>query len=262
MNVPELLTGKVVLVAGVGPGLGRELAVRCARAGADLVLAARTASRLEVVADEVKQLGRRALVVPADLTDEAETESLVLAALETYGRVDTLIHNAFAAPRHLTMVEVGLDEVREGFEINVYAALRLVRLLAPTLVENRGSVVMVNSSVLRHSIERCGSYKMAKAGLLALAQMLSTELGPQGVRVNSVAPGPILIDTVKAFVEEIATARGVPPTTVYDEMTSSIDRRRLQEPEEVADAVIFLASDMARAITGHCLDVNGGEYHS
>ncbi|MEV7908311.1 SDR family oxidoreductase [Streptomyces anulatus] len=262
MNVPDLLPGKVVLVAGIGPGLGRELAVRCARAGADLVLAARTESRLAEVADEVKELGRRALAVPTDLTDDAAAENLVRAAIETYGRVDTFIHNAFAAPRHLHVVDVDLDEVRDGFEINVYAALRLARLLTPTLVENKGSIVMINSSVLRHSNERCGSYKMAKAGLLALAQMLSTELGPKGVRVNTVAPGPILIDTVKAFVEDIAAARGVPSQQIYDEMTSTVDRRRLQEPDEVADAVIFLASDMARAITGHCLDVNGGEFHN
>ncbi|MEV8636721.1 SDR family oxidoreductase [Streptosporangium sp. NPDC051023] len=262
MNVPDLLPGKVVLVAGVGPGLGRELAVRCARAGADLVLAARTESRLVEVADEVKEIGRRALVVPTDLTDDAAAENLVSTALETFGRVDTFIHNAFAVPRHVPVIEVHLDEVRDGFETNVYAALRLVRLLLPTLVENKGSIVMINSSVLRHSNELCGAYKMAKGGLLALAQTLSTELGPKGVRVNSVAPGPILIDTVKAFVEEIATTRGISSQEVYGEMTRTIDRRRLQDPDEVADAVIFLASDMARAITGHCLDVNGGEFHN
>ncbi|HWU10854.1 MAG TPA: SDR family oxidoreductase [Streptomyces sp.] len=261
MNVPRLLPEKVVVVSGVGPGLGRELAVRCARAGADVVLAARTETFLAKTAAEVEATGRRALVVPADITDPADAEALVEAALGAFGRVDTLINNAFAVPPNEELDTVPMDAIRLGMETSVYAALRLSKLFTPALRESRGSIIMINSSVLRHSKPACGAYKIAKSALLALAQSLSTELGPQGIRVNSVAPGPIWIDTVKEFVGELAAVRGMSLQEGYDEIAADMDRRLLQEPEEVADAVLFMASDMARAITGHCLDVNGGEFH-
>jgi NAD(P)-dependent dehydrogenase (short-subunit alcohol dehydrogenase family) len=120
---------------------------------------------------------------------------------------------------------------------------------------------MINSAVLRHSRPGFGGYKMAKAALLALAQSLATELGPQGIRVNSVAPGYIWGDSLKWYFGYLARQRGVAAQQVYDETAATIDLRRLPEPDEVADAVVFLASPMARAITGQCLGVDCGEYH-
>ncbi|MBH0776426.1 SDR family oxidoreductase [Nocardia bovistercoris] len=256
-----LLSDKVVVVSGVGPGLGRAIAVRSAEAGADLVLAARTESRLLEVAEEIEKLGRRAVVVPTDIDDEAAVRNLVATATEAFGRVDTLVNNAFAIPPITDLAEVELDQVRAGFETNVLAALRLTRLFVPALTETAGSVVMINSAVLRHSRRTFGPYKMAKSGLLALAQSLATELGPKGIRVNSVAPGYIWADNLKWYFNFLAEQRGVTSEQVYAETASTIDLRRLPEPDEIADAVVFFASAMARAITGACLDVNCGEYH-
>jgi NAD(P)-dependent dehydrogenase (short-subunit alcohol dehydrogenase family) len=256
-----LLQDKVVLVSGVGPGLGRALAIRSAQSGADVVLAARTPQRLAEVAAEVEQAGRRALAVPTDITDDSSAEALVKEALDAFGQVDVLINNAFAVPPMADLVDVDLADIRVGFETNVFAALRLSKLLAPSLAERRGSIVMINSVVLRHSKRNFGAYKMAKAALLSLAQSLSTELGPRGIRVNTVAPGYIWADALKSYFRFLAGERGVPEQQVYDEIAAGVDLRRLPEPDEVADAVLFLASDAARAITGHCLDVNGGEYH-
>ncbi|MEV5315396.1 SDR family oxidoreductase [Streptomyces sp. NPDC052610] len=261
MKVPELLRGKVVVVSGVGSGLGRTLAVRCAEAGADVVLAARTASYLDEVAKAVADAGGRALAVPTDITDQAAAEALVAASLESFGRVDALINNALVEPPHTELADTSLDDIRLGMEVDVYAALRLSRLFTPALRDSHGSIVMVNSSVLRHSKRACGAYKIAKSALLALAQSLATELGPEGIRVNTVAPGPMWTDKVKGFIGELAAARGMSLQEGYDEVAADMDLRRLQSPEETADAVIFLASDMARAVTGHCLDVNCGEYH-
>jgi NAD(P)-dependent dehydrogenase (short-subunit alcohol dehydrogenase family) len=257
-----LLENRVIVISGVGPGLGRGLAVQCARAGADLVLAARTESRLAEVAKEVAQLGRRAVTVETDITDEAACRRLVDTTLESYGRVDGLVNNAFAIPPLTDLAEVDLDAVRIAFETNVYAALRLTRLFAPALAEHGGgSVVMINSAVLRHSRRTFGAYKMSKAALLALAQSLSTELGPQGVRVNTVAPGYIWADSLKWYFDYLARERGVSAQEVYDETAATIDLRKLPEPDEIADAVVFMLSPLARAITGQCLDVNGGEWH-
>ncbi|GAA5112144.1 SDR family oxidoreductase [Haloechinothrix salitolerans] len=256
-----MLRDKVVVVSGVGPGLGRSIAMRAAHAEADVVLAARTKSNLDAVADDVTALGRRAVTVPADVTAESDADTLTDAAMSEFGRVDVLVNNAFAIPPLGDLADADLDAVRAGFETSSIAALRLTRLFTPALAEAGGSVVMVNSMVLRHSQRGYGAYKMAKASLLALAQSLSTELGPRGVRVNSVAPGYIWADTLKWYFGHLAKKRGVSTEDVYTETAANTDLRRLPEPDEIADAVVFLASDMARAITGQCLDVNCGEYH-
>jgi NAD(P)-dependent dehydrogenase (short-subunit alcohol dehydrogenase family) len=256
-----VLHDKVVVVAGVGPGLGRSIAVQCAKAGADVVLAARTESRLGEVADEVKQLGRRTLAVGTDINSEESAQNLVDATLAEFGRLDALVNNAFAIPPLGELQTVDFEQVRAGFETNVLGALRLTRLFVPALSESRGGVVMINSSVLRHSSLPYGAYKMAKSALLALAQSLATELGPKGIRVNSVAPGYIWADTLQNYFAYLAKKRGVEPQVVYDETAANMDLRRLPDPDAIADAVVFMASSMARDITGHCLDVNCGEFH-
>jgi len=256
-----LLRDKVVVVSGVGPGLGQAIAVRSAEAGADVVLASRTRSRLEKVAEEITALGRRALVVPTDITDEVAVQALVEATRVEFGRVDTVVNNAFAIPPLADLATVDIDQVRAGFETNVLAALRLTRQFIPDLAESKGSVVMINSAVLRHSRRTFGPYKMAKASLLALAQSLATEIGPQGIRVNTVAPGYIWADNLKWYFNYLAEKRGITAEEVYAETASTLDLRKLPEPDEIADAVVFFASSLARAITGACLDVNAGEYH-
>jgi NAD(P)-dependent dehydrogenase (short-subunit alcohol dehydrogenase family) len=249
-----LLADKVVVVAGVGPGLGRSIAIRCATAGADVVLAARTEARLTEVADDVKQLGRRALTVGADVNEEASARALVDATL-------ALVNNAFAVPPLGPLQGVDFDHVRAGFETNVLGALRLTRLFEPALAATKGAVVMINSSVLRHSSLPYGAYKMAKSALLALAQSLATELGPQGIRVNSVAPGYIWAATLQNYFAYLARKRGVDAQVIYDETAAATDLRRLPDPDAIADAVVFMASSLSRDITGHCLDVNCGEFH-
>jgi NAD(P)-dependent dehydrogenase (short-subunit alcohol dehydrogenase family) len=257
-----MLQDKVVVVAGVGPGLGREIALRSAASGADVVLAARTESTLtEVAAEVVAETGRRAVPVPTDITDDESAAALVKTALETFGHVDVLVHNAFAVPPMADVIDVDMDDIRAGFETNVFAALRLTRLLVPTLAERKGSVVMINSAVLRHSRPLYGTYKMSKVSLLSLAQSLATELGPKGIRVNTVAPNYVWADALKEGLNYVASQRGISLQDIYDEIAATLNLRKLPEPDEVADAVIFMASDMARAITGHCLDVNAGEFH-
>lgn len=252
---------KVVVVAGVGPGLGRSIALQSARAGADVVLAARTVSRLDDVAKEISALGHRAVSVPTDVTHGDAAAHLAQAGLDAFGRVDALVYNALVMPPIKDLADVELDKVRAGFDQNVVAALRLTRLFIPALAASKGSVVMVNSMVVRYSQRTMGPYKMAKASLLAMAQSLATELGPQGIRVNSVAPGHIWGDSLKWYFGYLGRQRGVDAQQIYDETAAGIDLGRLPEPDEIADAVVFLASGMARAITGQCLDVNCGEYH-
>jgi NAD(P)-dependent dehydrogenase (short-subunit alcohol dehydrogenase family) len=255
------LTGKVLVVVGVGPDLGRQIAVRGAAAGADVVLAARTASRLEEVAKQVAELGRRALVVPTDVTVAADAEHLAQTAVSEFGKVDALVHNALAMPPIKDLGKVDLAAVQAGFDDNVISALRLTRLFIPALAASCGSVVFVNSMVVRFSERTMGPYKMAKASLLAMAQSLATELGPQGIRINSVAPGHIWGESLRWYFGYLGHKRGVSVDDIYAETAAATDLGRLPEPDEIADAVLFLASPLARAVTGQCLDVNCGEYH-
>ena len=256
-----LMQDKVVMVAGVGPGMGRSIALASAREGADVVLASRTTSRLDAVAKEVAALGRRALPVPCDLTDPATAEQLAAAAQETFGRVDTLVYNALAMPPIEGLGVMPLEALTAAFDGNVMAALRLTRQIIPALAESRGSVVMISSMVIRFSELSMGPYKLVKTAMLAMAQNLATEFGPRGIRVNSVAPGQVWGDSLKGYFGYLATQRDATVEDIYQEVAAGIDLRKLPEPDDIADAVLFLASDLARAVTGQCLDVNSGEHH-
>jgi NAD(P)-dependent dehydrogenase (short-subunit alcohol dehydrogenase family) len=255
-----MLDGKVVVISGVGPALGTTLARRCAQDGADLVLAARTAERLDDVAKQITDTGRRAVAVATDITDDDQVKNLVDATLAAYGKVDVLINNAFRVPSMKPLAGTTFQHIRDAIELTVLGALRLIQDFTPALAETRGSVVNVNSMAIRHSQPKYGAYKMAKSALLAMSQSLATELGEQGIRVNSVAPGYIWGDTLKGYFVHQAGKNGTTVEQIYNARAANSDLKRLPTEEEVASAIVFLASDLSSGITGQTLDVNCGEY--
>ncbi len=255
-----LLENKVVVISGVGPALGTTLARRCAEAGADLVLAARTVERLDDVAKQVADLGRRAVAIGTDITDDEQVDNLVKQTLEAYGKVDVLINNAFRVPSMKPLADTTFQHIRDAIELTVLGALRMTQGFTPALAEVKGSVVNVNSMVIRHSQPKYGAYKMAKAALLAMSQSLSTELGEQGIRVNSVAPGYIWGGTLQGYFEHQAGKYGTTVDEIYKAAAVNSDLKRLPTEDEVASAILFMASDLSSGITGQTLDVNCGEY--
>lgn len=257
----EILRDKVVVLSGVGPGLGRALGEEAARMGADLVLASRTEKRLRAMADVVESHGRRAVVVPTDITDEEQRAALVEATLAAYGRVDCLIHNAFGIPPMDPLTTLDLDALRAAQETNVHAPLRLSALFADALSASQGSILAINSAVLHQSQPEFGGYKLSKGALAHLCSTLASELGPRGIRVNSVAPSYIYEDVNKAYFDWLAAESGRTHDEVYAEKAAPTDLRRLATPEEVARAALFLASDLASAVTGQVLNVDCGEFH-
>jgi len=261
----NLLQDKVVVLSGVGPGLGRSLGEEAALMGADLVLASRTQKRLDKMAEVVRSHGRRALVVPTDIDDPAACQALVDAALAEYGKVDCLINNAFAIPPMDPLTKLDHDAIRRSLDTNAFAPLRLSTLFADALAATPdkpgGSIIMVNSAVLRQSQPEFAGYKLTKGTLVHVASSLATELGPRGIRVNSVAPSWIYEDVNKAYFDYLAGERGVTHEDVYRETADLTDLKRLATPEEVARATLFLASDLASAVTGITLDVSCGEFH-
>jgi NAD(P)-dependent dehydrogenase (short-subunit alcohol dehydrogenase family) len=257
-----LLENKVVVISGVGPALGTTLARRCAEEGADLVLAARTVGRLDDVAKTVTDLGRRAVSVGTDITDEGQVDNLVKQTLDAYGKVDVLINNAFKVPSMKPFANTTFDHIRETVELTVLGALRLIQGFTPALVEAKGSIVNVNSMVLRHSDPKQGAYKLAKAALLSMSQSLASELGSQGIRVNSVLPGYIWGGTLQGYFEHQAGKYGTTVDEIYKAAAVNSDLKRLPTEDEVASAILFMASDLSNGITGQTLDVNCGEYHN
>ncbi|KUI21839.1 short-chain dehydrogenase [Mycobacterium sp. GA-1285] len=255
-----MLDGKVVVISGVGPGLGTTLARRCAQEGADLVLAARTVERLEDVAKQVTDLGRRALSVGTDITDEAQVNNLVDETMTAFGKVDVLINNAFRVPSMKPLANTTFEHMRDAIELTVFGALRLIQGFSPALAEANGSVVNVNSMVVRHSQAKYGAYKMAKSALLAMSQSLATELGEQGIRVNSVLPGYIWGGTLESYFNHQAGKYGTTVDEIYEATAAASDLKRLPTEDEVASAILFMASDLSSGITGQALDVNCGEY--
>jgi NAD(P)-dependent dehydrogenase (short-subunit alcohol dehydrogenase family) len=255
-----LLKDRVVVISGVGPALGTTLARRCAEQGADLVLAARTVERLDDVAKQITDLGRGAVSVGTDITDEAQVSNLVEESLKAYGKVDVLINNAFRVPSMRPLADTTFEHMRDAIELTVFGALRVIQGFTPALAEANGSIVNVNSMVVRHSQAKYGAYKMAKSALLAMSQSLATELGEQNIRVNSVLPGYIWGGTLQGYFEHQAGKYGTSVEEIYKAAAVNSDLKRLPTEDEVASAILFMASDLSSGITGQSLDVNCGEY--
>ena len=256
-----LLTDRIVLVSGIGPGLGREIALACAREGAHVVLAARTASALEEVAVAVRAAGRRALAVATDLSQAEDCQRLADAARADFGRIDVLVHNAFQNNPVSLVEEADLDDWRRIFEVNLFGALRLTQAIVPTMkAQGRGVIVFVNTMSIRIVEPLMGGYAASKGALMTASQTLAKELGPAGIRVNSIVPGYIWSAKMEAYFRHLAQERGVTYESVHADITSRTALRHIPDSAEVADAVVLLASDLARAITGQALDVNGGHF--
>lgn len=255
-----LFADKVVVVAGHGPGLGAALATRSAEEGARVVVAARNAERLDAAAEKMRADGYDVVAVATDVADPEACERLRDRALEAYGRVDALFVNAFTMPPMKPLTTVRHDKIRAAMEVNVFGPLTLTTLFTDALAESGGSIVMVNSAVLYQTEPDHGAYKITKAALLHAAQALAAELGPRGIRVNSIAPNYIYEDKNKMYFDWLASERGVTHQDIYDELAARADLKRLATPEELADAALMLASPYARTVTGVCLDVTLGEF--
>lgn len=255
-----LLQDRVVLVTGIGPGLGRSLAVQCARHGADIVLAARSAERLEEVAGEIEQLGRRAVAVPTDVTDSGEVQRLVDHAVEALGRLDGVVNSAFEQPPMKHIDDTDMTEWLHAFDINCHAAIRVTKAAIPQLrLSEHASVVFVATMSLWLNRPNFGAYAAAKSAVAAAARTFAAELGPDGIRVNTIAPGYIWGDPVRDYLGAQADARGVDAQVTRDELLAQIPLRRVNTPDEIAGAAVFMLSDLARGVTGALLDVNGGQ---
>ena len=256
-----LLQDRVAIITGVGPGIGRDTALAFAREGADVVLGARTEERLQEVAAEVEGTGRRAAWHTTDVTNQEQCAGLVEAATSAFGRVDVLVNNAFVQPPMETIEENTLETWRSAFEVNLFGQVAMTKAVIPLMKEQRsGSVVFVSSMSARRITPGFGPYAAAKSGVMSTARSLARELGEFGIRVNSVVPGYVYGPSLRWWFKQLAKEQGRTREEIYDEVAAETSLKHLPTPDEIADAIVFLASDLSRGVTGQALDVNAGHW--
>jgi NAD(P)-dependent dehydrogenase (short-subunit alcohol dehydrogenase family) len=256
-----LLEGRVAVVSGIGPGMGRDVSLALAREGADIALAARTPASLHSVAAEVRALGRRALCVPTDIAHAKDCKRLADTVRAELGPVDVLVNNAFLSAPYELFENVDLDAWRKIFDVNLFGSLALSQAVVPHMKERGGgSIIMINTMSLRIIEPRFGGYAASKAALMTAAQTMAKELGAYKIRVNSVVPGYIWGPALERYFQGLAKQRGVTADDVHREIAARTALNHIPTSEEIAGAVVFFASDLSCAVTGQALDVNCGHY--
>lgn len=258
---PGLVDGKVAVVTGVGPGLGRATALALAREGAAVALVARSADRLEEVAAEIRALGGRAVAVPASVTKPEDCERVAATASEELGGIDIVVNSAFRGDPFTPVEASDLDVWRKIFEVNFYGPTLMTRACLPPLrARGGGSVVMVASQSARKIRPNEAGYAASKGALITLTRSLATELAADHIRVNAVVPGWIWGPNVQLYVDWQTQSRGIGADEVIGEITAEIPLGEIPPQEDIAESIVFFASGMSRMITGQTLDVNGGEF--
>jgi NAD(P)-dependent dehydrogenase (short-subunit alcohol dehydrogenase family) len=249
------------VVTGVGPGIGRSTALALAREGCDVVVAARRAEYLADVVDELEAAGVGALAVPTDTGDVAQCRALVDRAVEHFGRLDVVVSSAAkGAPNH-TIMHADLSDWEQAWLVNVLGPLELFRTSVPHLAAvGGGAIVVVSALAVRAINAGQGAYAATKAALTVAAQTLAREVGVDGIRVNVVVPGFVPGPSTESMFARMAERRGTTVEAVQEQIAGDHALRRLPTPDDVADAIVFLASDRARSITGQTLDVNAGRW--
>jgi NAD(P)-dependent dehydrogenase (short-subunit alcohol dehydrogenase family) len=244
------LEGKIALVTGRGSALETLAAHAYCRAGADLILVGRTAEKLESVAAEVRAAGRRAAVLTADVTDSRSVDDMVRRAAETFGRIDILVNNAgVTSPKSL--VELTDQDWRTIMDTSATGAFYCMRAVAPLMMARKsGRIINMGSILSIRGLANRTAYSAAKAAVANLARAAAFELGPHGITVNAIAPTVIVTDLNRELVKT--------QPQLYKSILDRMPLGRLGAPEDLAGALVFLASPAAAFITGQVLCVDGG----
>ena len=250
------LHGKVAMITGASRGLGRALASALAAEGVKLSLCARGADALNSFAAELRSNGRNVVAHPADVADSAAMEAWRDATLKELGGIDILINNAGGA-RLGTLAEIDDAGWQAAFELNFFSAVRLARLCAPAIANRGGGAIINISSIYGREAGGPLSYNTSKAAMISFTKGLARELAPKGIRVNTIAPGSIIYPG--GTWEGLFKAN---PAFEKDFISHDFPAGRLGRPDEVAYAVVMLASPLASWITGACIPVDGAQGRS
>jgi NAD(P)-dependent dehydrogenase (short-subunit alcohol dehydrogenase family) len=243
------LGGKAALVTGASRGIGRAIALAFAEAGADVALAARSGEDLATAAEEIRALGRRALLVPTDVTDHAQIEAMVGSTLAGLGRLDILV-NAAGIPHRKPTVELTEADFSRIYDVNIRAVTFCCAVAGRHFVAQRaGSIINVCSLTTTIGLPGRALYGPTKGAVGQLTKALAVEWGPSGVRVNAMAPGWILTNLSRGALDDPAFRRKVLDRTPLG---------RIGEPADLRGIAVFLASEASAFVTGQIIAVDGG----
>lgn len=290
-----LLEGRTAMVTGVGPGMGRDIALALAREGADVLLVARSDRITPGVVAEIEALGRRAVAIHGDIADVDDCARVVDEAKRVltdlrYGEghvgsetdesspghddpdpltasLDILVNSAFHGGKHMSFEESDVTRWRSPMDVNYFGTLQLTHAVLPLLKaaaaqSGDARIVMINTMSVQRIEAGAGAYTGSKAALGAVTKTLAMELGQYGIRVNAVHPGYIWGDSVKIYFEWQAADRGGDTTwqDIYNERAAETALGYLPHSSEIAGAVVFFASPLAKSVTGTALPVNAGHW--
>jgi 7-alpha-hydroxysteroid dehydrogenase len=243
------LDDQVAVITGAGRGLGAAIALAFAEVGADVVIASRTESELNDVADQVRALGRRAHVVVADLADPDATAALAQTAVDAFSRLDIVVNNVGGTMPN-TLLTTSTKDLRGAFTFNVLTAHALLTAAVPLMLEtaNGGSAINITSTMGRLPGRGFAAYGTAKAALAHYTRLAALDLCPR-IRVNAIAPGSILTSAL----DVVASNEGM-----RTQLETATPMRRLGEPADIAAAAVYLASPAGAYLTGKTLEVDGG----
>src|SRR6201998_2055061 len=249
-NTPFDLSGQVAVITGSSRGIGRSSAELLAKLGAKVVVSSRKADACEVVADGIRKSGGDAHVTAGNISRRAEVEALITGATKHYGKVDILVCNAAVNPYYGPLLDITDEAFDKIMSSNVRSNIWLCRLPNPPMADaGNGSVIIISSIGGLRGSTVIGAYGISKAADFALCRSLAGEWGPKGVRVNCVAPGLVKTDFARALWEDAERLKRRCATTPL---------RRIGEPDEIAGAVAYLASDASTFMTGQTIIVDGG----
>ncbi|WJQ05522.1 glucose 1-dehydrogenase (plasmid) [Geobacillus stearothermophilus] len=252
------LNGKVALVTGGGQGIGRAIVLRLAREGADVAIADLNLSSAREVAGEVEALGHRALALQVDVSDREAVRAAVSSVIEEFGTIDILVNNAGVGMFN-NFFEIDEREMDIQFAVNVKGVLFAMQAAAEHMVKkNKGKIINIASQAGRRGEPFALSYCMSKAAVISMTQSAALALAPNKINVNAVAPG--VVDT--PFWEKVdkifARLQNLPEGEPKRRAVASIPLGRIEQPEDVANVVAFLASSDSDYMTGQTLNVDGG----
>ncbi len=254
-----ILSNKIAVITGGARGIGRVIALACAREGADIVLAARSVDALQQTRGEIESLGRRVLAIPTDITSEESVRDLAVQTLAAFGRVDILINNSGITGPTAPLWEISLADWQETFAVNVTGGFLCCRAFLPSMIERRtGSIIFISSMTGKRPLYGRSPYASGKLALVGMARTLAWEVGSYGIRVNVISPGPVEGERVERVIRLQAHAEGISEEQSRRNFTANSPLGRMVPAQNIADAAVFLASDKAASITGEDLNVSAG----
>lgn len=251
--------GRVVLVTGGGYGIGREAALAFGALGANVIVAARSADKIDRTAAELRDMGTDPLAVRADISAEDDVRAMTRAALEKYGHIDVLVNNSAIAGPVAQVPDIDADAWRETMDINLTGTFLCSKHVGGAMRERgSGRIVTLTSTSGRGGYAMRAAYCATRWGVIGLTKTLAMELGPHGVQANIVMPGPVEGPRVQQVFQARADATGRRVEDVEAEFTKDTPLGRIVTQQEVCDAILFLASDMSSGMQGQIVQVDGG----